>query len=79
MWICILFTYLDLNNRIIYKFKKYKLEEAQVKKFINRPKMAWFFTFNFLIALKLNVNGGHFYKKISKMVISKSGKVIIIL
>ena len=28
----------------------------------NKPKMAWFSKFKFLIAFKLNFNGGQFYK-----------------
>ena len=31
---------------------------------INKPKMAWFLKFKFLILLKINLNGGQFYKKI---------------
>ena len=31
---------------------------------INKPKMVWFLKFKFLIIIKLNFNGGQFYKKI---------------
>ena len=33
---------------------------------INKPKMAWFLKFKFLILLKINFNGGQFYIKIKK-------------
>ena len=32
----------------------------------NKPKMAWFFKFESLVALTLNFNRGQFYKKIYK-------------
>ena len=31
---------------------------------INKPKIVWFLKFKFLIIIKLNFNGGQFYKKI---------------
>ena len=40
----------------------------------NKPKMAQFLKFEFLIALELNFNGSQIYKKYKNLVISKSGK-----
>ena len=31
---------------------------------INKPKIVWFLKFKFLTIIKLNFNGGQFYKKI---------------
>ena len=40
----------------------------------NKPKMVRFLKFKFLFILKLNFNGGQFYKKYQNLVILKSGK-----
>ena len=53
----------------IIKNNKYKLVEALVKFLINKPKMAQFLKFKFLITSKLNFNVGQFFKLVS----SKSG------
>ena len=38
------------------------------------PKLVRFKTIKFLIALKLNFNGGYFIKKYQILILSKSGK-----
>ena len=41
---------------------------------INKPKMAWFLKFKCLILLKINLNGGQFYKKFKILVFTQKCK-----
>ena len=50
------------------------MEEAQVKFLINKPKMAQFLKFKYLIASKLNFNGVSFIRNIKKWLFQKEGK-----
>ena len=58
-------------------FKKLKnqitVKQEHLSFLVNKPKMAQFLKFKFLISLKLNFIGGQFYQKYQKVVISKSG------
>ena len=51
-----------------------KVNYAKVEFLIDKPKMAQFLKFKFLIAFKLNFNMGQFFNKYQNMVISKSEK-----
>ena len=67
--------------------KKFKKSHNKIVKFaakllwvnfsINNPKMAQFLKLNFLITLKLNFNGGRFYKKILNFGYFKKLKKIV--
>ena len=54
----------DRFNLFLWTNNKNKLVWFLVNFSINKPKMARFLKFKFLIILKLNFNGGQFYKNI---------------